>query len=115
MVLWNSTRSRYVRFRIYYEDREPYSGDPFVAPQVGVLAIALEDVDSNRGYRVVVGDDAWFWNPEIGWRGCDTPGMWDYLMMFNGPKALLFGRMVRNDVFHAAVTRARKEGLGDVE
>ena len=101
-----------MRFRIYYEDREPYSGDPFLAPQTGVLAIALEDPPSNRGYRVVVGDDAWYWKPDIGWRGCSQMGLYDYLMLYEGPKAVLFGRMVKNEKFHAAVTRARKEGLG---
>ncbi len=100
------------RFRIYYEDREPYSGDPFYAPATGALAVALEDPSSNRGYRILRGSDAWYWKPDVGWRECDQMGLWDYLFNFVGPKAVLAGRMTSKEIFDAAVARARKEGLG---
>ncbi len=117
------------RFRIYYSDREPYSGDPFLAPQTGVQAIAQEDGGANSGYKVLRGKDAWYWasaagwhgdSTEIvlsdtsilGWRGCDESGMWDYLMMYRGPKAVLFGRMAQDDEYWNIFRRAKEEGLG---
>ena len=101
-----------MRWRIYYSDKEPYVGDPFLAPQTGVQAIAQEDPGASRGYRVIVGKDAFYWTPETGWRGCDEMGLWDYLMTFRGPKAVLFGRMARNEDYWATVRRAKNEGLG---
>ncbi len=101
-----------MKFRIYYIDREPYTGDPFLAPQTGVQAIAQEDRDGRRGYKVLRGKDVWYWKPDTGWRGCDEAGMWDYLMMYRGPKAVLFGRMARDEDYWAVFRRAKNEGLG---
>ena len=38
-------------------------------------------------------------------------GMYDYLMSFKGPKQVLFGRTIRDDLYWQIVVRARREGL----
>ncbi len=97
-----------MRFRIYYGDGSTYSGDPYLAPQTGVQAVAQENRDVPMS-----GKDAYYWKPETGWHSCDTLGMWDYLFSYRGPKAILFGReMQRDENFWAIRQRARVEGLG---
>ena len=95
-----------MKWRIYYSDGSTYNGDPFEAPQVDVQAIA-----QGEPFIVMQGRDAYFWKDDR-WNPCDVPGMWDYLMMHRGPKAVLFGRNVRDDLYWAAVGRATKEGVG---
>lgn len=95
-----------MRFRIYYADGSTYSGDPFFAPPTGVQAVAQDG-------RVMAGKDAYYWKPVSGWHACDTLGMWDYLFMYTGPKAILFGReMERDEDFWEVKARAQAEGVG---
>lgn len=105
-----------VRWRIYYADGSTYGGngeDPFLAPTVGVQVLAVEDDRAERGFTLTHGKDAYYWDSKADWwNGCDTPGMWDYLIGFKGPKHLIFGRTVRNDDFWTIVKRAGREGVG---
>ena len=94
-----------VKWRIYYGDGSIYSnedGDAFHAPPSNVQVII------NDG-AVQSGKTAYYWNPDNGWNGCDTFGLWDHLMMFIGPKAVLFGRTIRDDKFWEIMKRALKE------
>jgi hypothetical protein len=89
-------------FKIYYGDGSTYSGDPFYAPPNNVQVIV------NDG-AIQSGKTAYYWNPDNGWNGCDTFGLWDHLLMFVGPKAVLFGRTIRDDDFWETMKRAIKE------
>lgn len=100
------------RFRIYYGDGSTYSGDPYFAPPHNVQVIAQQEGDQTvllHGVQETKG--TWYWDGQR-WRPCDLPGLWDHLLMFVGPKAILFGRTVRDDVFWETVSRANREGLG---
>ena len=105
-----------LRWRIYYADGSTYGGngeDPFLAPATGVQVIAAESERSKTGFTLEHGKDAYYWDSMIEWwNGCDTPGMWDYLIEFKGPKHLIFGRTIRDADFWKVVQRAGKEGLG---
>ncbi len=96
---------------IYYEDGSTYTGDPYLAPATGVIVIVLEDKKATKGFSLTNGKDAYYYKDEA-WRGCDEMGMFDYLMSYKGPKAVLFGRTIRNDLFWGIIERATKEGLG---
>lgn len=99
-----------MKYRIYYADGWTYDGDPFFAPNTGVQVVAQED---GSKVRIMSGKDAYYWKPESGWHACDTLGMWDYLFMYRGPKALLFGReMERDEEFFKLRRRALDEGVG---
>lgn len=104
-----------MRFRIYYCNREPYSGetdeDAWFAPQIGVQVVILEDKDAVRGYRVIISKDFFYWKGGKWWP-CDESGYSDYMFTHRGPKAVLFTRtMDRSGEFWALVARATKEGL----
>lgn len=92
-------------FRIYYGDDSTYSGDPFLAVPHNVICLAVPG-------KVWHSRDAYYWHKDMGWTPCDVPGMWDYLLNYVGPKAILFGRNVRDDIYWKIVDRAHKEGLG---
>ena len=103
-----------MRWRVYYGDNSvfsSYDGSPFEAPQVNVQAVTFEDA-SERGFGLMQGKDAYYWHDNIGWSGCDSMGLFDYLMFYRGPKAVLFGRSIRDETFWAIVGRASQEGLG---
>ncbi len=101
-----------LRFRIYYDDGTTYSGDPFYAPQTGVQCVATEDPNAEAGYKVKAVRDAFYWDGRQ-WRACDEAGMWDHLLMYQGPKAIIFGRwMKRDDDFWSILAQANREGLG---
>lgn len=100
------------RYRIYYGDGSTYDGDPFLAPQTNVQVVLTESTAAVQGFTLACKHDRYYWNGTV-WTPCDEAGMWDYLLMYRGPKALLFGRTtVRDEDFWATVTRARREGLG---
>lgn len=99
-----------VKFRVYYDDGTTYIGDPFIAPATGVVVIACEDTKANKGFRMTMSKDAYFLK-DGRWWGCDVMGMYDYLMSYVGPKAVLFGRTIRDDLYWDIVSRATKEGL----
>lgn len=104
------------RFRIYYCDREPYSGstdhDAFYAPQIAVQAVAQEDKAAVRGFRVVISKNFFYWNGGMWWP-CDQSGYDDYMFTHRGPKAVLFTRtMPRSEDFWGIVRQAREQGLG---
>lgn len=99
-----------MKFRIYYAD-SAYSGDPFLAPPAGVLAVA-QGADAPAGFVVIQGKDYYVWR-DGRWDGTDTGGLWDYLLIGTGPKYVLCGRSVRDEVFWAAVGRAATEGVGE--
>jgi hypothetical protein len=108
-----------MRWRIYYEDGSTFSdrdGDAFHAPPAGVQVIAREDPSSPRGFRLLHGAaghrDAFYWKAGD-WYGCDMAGLWDHLLMYVGPKAILLGRTIRNEDFYSIKARAMREGLGE--
>lgn len=104
-----------MRWRIYYGDGSTFTdrdGSAYDAPPSNAQVLAVEDSQAPTGFALWHGKDAYYWNPDFGWIGCDYAGMWDYLLMYRGPKALLFGRSLRDDAFWAIVERAGREGLG---
>lgn len=91
-------------FRIYYADREPWSGDPYFAPALGVLVIV--EYDHDHGRRLVAGKDYYVWDGPLGrWWTVDYPGLLDYLIR-PGPRRALFGRAVPNEQWYAAMKAA---------
>jgi hypothetical protein len=92
-------------WKIYYGDGSTFSsedGDPFHAPTSNVQVV------DNDG-KLQSGKTAYYWNAETGWNGCDTPGLWDYLLMYRGPKAVLFGRSIRDEDYWEIRKRAKIE------
>lgn len=89
--------------KIYYGDGSVYSGDPFQAVPNNVIAVSVE------GRPLWHSRDAYYWHKDMGWVPCDVPGMWDYLLNYVGPKAILFGRNVRDDVYWEIVKRATED------
>lgn len=100
-------------WRIYYGDWSTFSdrdGTPFDAPTANVQVIAYQS-DSSKGFSLIHGKDNYIWR-DGQWHGTDTSGFWDYLYLSTGPKAVLFGRTLRNDDFWLVVERAGREGIG---
>ncbi len=92
-------------WKLYYGGGLTYSnkdGDPFHAPPSNAQVVV-----SDGGIQS--GKTAYCWRTESGWNGCDTPGLWDYLLMYVGPKAIVFGRSIRDDEFWETMKRAMKE------
>jgi len=79
------------KWLIFYDDRDPYSGLPEVAPERGVQAVIQED--ETTGWYAITGHDFYVW---LGteWQGVDHFGLWDYLAS-PGWKRVLFGRMIK--------------------
>lgn len=98
-----------MRFRIYYGGGATYSGDPFLAPPVNVQVVAQEG-DGPGGRILMHGRDFYIWR-EFGWTISDQAGFWDYLMLYHGPKAVLFGRTIRDEDFQETLKRAIREGI----
>lgn len=94
-----------MRWRIYYGDGSTYSGDPFLAPPTNAQGVAFKDRSP------VFGKSAYYWR-DNDWWACDEAGMWDYLMMHIGPKAVVFGRTLRDDQFYDIKKRMMSEGVG---
>lgn len=106
---------REARWRLYYGDGSTFSsadGPPFDAPPANVQVVVCQDSSTPTGFNLRHGLDAYYWRDDVGWQGCDVPGLWDYLMMHRGPKVVLFGRSVRDDDFWKIVSRSSTEGLG---
>ncbi len=105
-----------MKFRIYYCDREPYSGstdkDAWFAPQTGVQVVVVEDKASAHGSRIVHSKHHYYWKEGLWWP-CDESGKDDYMMLYRGPKAVLYTRtMGRSKDFWAIVEQATEERLG---
>jgi hypothetical protein len=100
-----------MKFRIYYEDGTTYASDPFYAASCGVVCVAQEK-DTPTGWAIRSGRDYYYWKDER-WYECDSGGLWDYLLMHTGPKAVLVGRYVRDDIFYDVMRRAQAEGIGE--
>jgi hypothetical protein len=99
-------------WRIYYGDGSTFShedGSPFAAPPAGVQVVSQQLDGQER--ELMHGKDYYYWRDDIGWNGCDLGGLWDYLLIGTGPKYVLAGRSVRNDVFWSIVGKAAKEPL----
>jgi hypothetical protein len=95
-----------VAWKIYYPEGLTFSdkdGDPFHAPQNNVQVV-------NNNGKIQSGKDAYYWNPDLGgWNGCDLDGYWDYMKMYVGPKAVLFGRTIRDEDYWEIRKRAKIE------
>ncbi len=94
-----------IDWKIYYGNGLTFSsaeGDPFHAPGNNAQVV-------NNGGGLQSGKTAYYWNAESGWNGCDSPGLWDYLLLYIGPKAIVFGRSIRDDAFWEIMKRAIKE------
>lgn len=106
-----------MRWRIYYADGSTFSdrdGTPFEAPPAGAIVVAVEAANA-QGFTLDHGDankGNFYWRPDVGWQCCDMAGLWDYLLLYRGPKAVLLGRSLRDSDFWAIIARAGKEGLG---
>lgn len=90
---------------IFYDDGTTYcdgDGSPFDAPARGVQIIATENSEVGR---VINGkEDLYWWNGER-WLGGDNFGLYDYLLS-NGPKKVIFGRVLDNEAFQKIVKTA---------
>lgn len=98
------------KFRIYYDDGSTYEGDPYLAPPPGVIIIAIEAPDERRGFILTKGKDSYYYR-DGRWYGCDEGGFWDYMMIHIGPKAVVFGRTIRDDKYWKIIEKASKEGI----
>ena len=90
---------------IYYGDRSTFSskdGDPFHAPAVNVQVVVTDGA-------LQFSKENYYWNDDFGWQGCDIYGLHDYFYTYKGPKAMLFGRSIRDEDFWAIVKRATDE------
>lgn len=87
-------------YRIYYE-HETYSGPHWDAPAWGVLLIV--EKDREHGRRIVSNGDYYVWDKR--WWAKDWIGLVDYLQQ-PGPKKVIFGRMVPNEVWNETFLRA---------
>lgn len=101
-----------MRWRIYYDDGTTFGSDdgtPFDAPSAGVVIVAQRLPGQDR--ELMHGKDYFYWREDIGWNGCDLGGLWDYLLLSRGPKAVLAGRSIRTDAFWRIVGTASGEPL----
>ena len=107
-----------MRWRIYYADGSTFSdrdGDAFHAPPAGAEVIVIESPKAHAGFAAQYGKDnkgTYVWRDEQ-WSLVDEFGFWDYMLMHIGPKAVVFGRSVHDDIFWNLVKRANAEGLGE--
>ena len=114
-----------MRWRIYYGDGSTFSdkdGSPFYARQDDVQVVVIESTSAPNGYALMHGQPykgMWVWKhdglkPDTDpvWHLVDEAGLWDYLLMYRGPKAVLIGRTIRNEIYWEIMSRASKEGLG---
>lgn len=102
-----------MRWIVYYADGSTFSdrdGSAFEAPSVGMQCI-VQAADNVKGFSIGHGKDYAYWK-ENGWNVCDWGGLFDYLMLYRGPKAVLFGRSIRTDDYYRILSRASEAGLG---
>lgn len=100
---WASVKK--ASWRIYYDDRRPYSdidGPPGAAPKLGVQVIIY--IDSEVG-RVLLSLRDYYWLTDYGWDGGDLFGLFDYLSR-PGEKLVLFGRAVRTPQYRRILAQA---------
>ena len=106
-----------MKWCIYYGDQSTYAGstdeEAFMAPALNVQVISIENPKRNKGHGLVTGYDAYYYKHGR-FFGCDTAGVYDYLMTHPGPNKVLFGRtMAKEEAWNAIVSRAKREGLGE--
>ena len=100
-----------IKWRIYYDDGATFTdldGSHFDAPATGVQIIASK-ADTEKGFILSKGKTGYYWKD--GWNPCDEFGVYDYLMFHKGPKAVLFGRTIRNEDYFNIVKRATRDGI----
>lgn len=88
-------------FKIYYDDREPYIGDPYLAPGFGALLVIEKDKDHGR--RIIAYGDYYVYDDRgegLSWWAADYPALIDYLCR-PGPRKVLIGRMIPRDRWNA--------------
>lgn len=99
-----------MRFLIWYEDGSTYHGDPFLAPRVGVQCI-VSAANNEKGWSLRHKCD-YYWLRDGEWCGGDLGGFMDYMMSFDGPKYVIFGRsMLHDKAFSDLIGRACERGL----
>ena len=98
-----------IDWKVWYGDGSTYTGDPFLAPPANVQVV-IHRADNKQGYDVNWGKDCYYWKDDR-WVACDDWGLRDYMMMHIGPKAVLFGRSLRDEDFWAIKEKAMKDGL----
>ncbi len=110
-------------WRIYYGDGSTWNGDPFLAPRVDVQVVKFKNVNTPRGFGLIHGHSTYCWMGDFsawdgdrvpmhfGWQGCDQPGMYDYLMHYRGPQAVLLGRVAHDEIYQGICRRAEAEPL----
>lgn len=94
-----------MNFKIYYSDGSTYSGDPLKAPGIGVVIIVQKDDVAGRSFCMA--KDYYVWDGGF-WRGCDLFGLWDYIFVMNGPKAIS-GRSVPNEKYQEIYQIAKSD------
>lgn len=93
-------------YKVYYADGTTYTGDPYYAPVLGVLVIVEED--QLHGRRIIQNADYYCWENRgegFQWWESDFVGLVDYLIS-PGPKRVLIGRLVPNNVQDEVLVRA---------
>lgn len=95
---------------VFYDDPDldVWSADghaPESIPRLGVQAVAQGDKWLGR-QLLIQKDYFWLNYEENRWYGGDLFGLFDYLAS-TGPKCVLFGRFVLNEIYQAAVRRAQ--------
>lgn len=91
-----------IAWKIYYDDGTTYTGDPFLAPALGVLIVVHPDPEHGRYFRF---NHDYYWFENNRWEGGDLFGLYDYLMR-PGCKKVIFGRIVTNERFGEVYNQA---------
>ena len=94
-----------LRWKIYYDDKPAYSGDPYLAPGRGVQIIVQHDPDNGK-YLCFNHDYYWYLSDDDRWEGGNLFGMYDYLLTPGPDKRVIFGRIISNDRFQEIFNRA---------
>lgn len=94
-----------MKWKIYYGDGSTIDSRgaiPCEVPGTNVQVIVQDG-------KLQSGKDAYYWNADIGWCGCDTAGMFDYLHFYVGHQKVIFGRSIRDEDYWEIRKKARAE------
>lgn len=84
---------------VVYSDRSLYTGDPWLAPALGVQAVVVRDPD--HGWTLETRGDFYIYLSEQDtWRAVDLYGKLDYEIA-PGPSRALWGRTMFDADYHA--------------
>lgn len=94
-----------VPWRIFYGDGSEYddAANPWAAPALDVQVIRIRAPNPGMTFG-----QPFYWYDMGLWYGGDHFGLWDYLQRL-GPKKVIFGRTVPNEVFQRCKDRATRD------